>query len=69
MTRIRTIRKYGNSYVISLFKLDIKDFNIKEGDQVDIENFKLIEVDNSEEDNAEEENEIIKEEETEDGEI
>lgn len=37
MARLRLIKKYGNSWVISLTSTDITDLNIKEGDMVDIE--------------------------------
>ena len=37
MARYRQVKKYGNSWVISLTPNDIKDLNIKEGDEVDIE--------------------------------
>ena len=36
MKRLRTIKKYGNSFVITLYKADIEDFKFKEGDEVDI---------------------------------
>lgn len=36
MKRLRQIKKYGNSFVIALFQTDIKDFELKEGDEVDI---------------------------------
>ena len=35
--RKRTIKKYGNTWVIKLESSDVKDFNLKEGDVVDIE--------------------------------
>jgi hypothetical protein len=37
MERKRPVRKCGNSFVISLWKADIKDFELKEGDMVNIE--------------------------------
>ena len=37
MSRIRIIKYYGNTMVIPLMSADIKDFNIKEGEEVDIE--------------------------------
>lgn len=37
MTRIRVIKYYGNTMVIPLMSADIKDFDIKEGDEIDIE--------------------------------
>ena len=33
----RLIRKYGNSYIIRLSPIDIKDYNIKLGDYIDLE--------------------------------
>ena len=35
--RLRTIKKYGKTWVIKLESSDVKDFNLKEGDVVDIE--------------------------------
>ncbi|KKN67392.1 hypothetical protein LCGC14_0462560 [marine sediment metagenome] len=35
--RKRTIKKYGNTWVIKLESSDVKDFDLKEGDVVDIE--------------------------------
>lgn len=35
-TRFRTIKKWGNSLVIVLNSVDIKDLGIKTGDQIDI---------------------------------
>lgn len=35
-TRFRTIKKWGNSLVIVLNSIDVKDIGIKEGDQIDI---------------------------------
>ena len=37
MARYREVKKWGNSLVIVLQVLDIKDLNIKEGDLIDIE--------------------------------
>ena len=37
MERKRQVKKYGNSWVITLFQSDIKDLDLKEGDWVDIE--------------------------------
>ena len=34
--RIREIKKFGGSYGIKLLSADLKDFNLKEGDKVDI---------------------------------
>ena len=35
--RKRTIKKYGNTWIIKLEPSDVKDFKLKEGDVVDIE--------------------------------
>lgn len=40
MERYRKVKKYGNSYIISLSKVDLKDLNLKEGDEVDIQYIK-----------------------------
>jgi len=40
MKRLRTIKKYGNSWVITLYKADVEDFKFKEGDEVDISQIK-----------------------------
>ena len=40
--RQRIIKKYGDSWVIKLAPIDMKDFDLKDGDEVDIE--KLFEV-------------------------
>jgi antitoxin component of MazEF toxin-antitoxin module len=37
MARFRKVKKFGNSYVIALFSKDLEDLNLKEGDEVDIE--------------------------------
>lgn len=37
MSRIRAIKKYGNTYIIPLTSIDMKDFELKEGDRFDIE--------------------------------
>ena len=37
MKRLRPVKKYGNTFVITLTKSDVIDFNIKIGDKVDIE--------------------------------
>jgi len=37
MKRLRQIKKYGNSFVIALFQTDMKDMELKEGDEVDIQ--------------------------------
>jgi len=37
MKRLRQIKKYGNSFVISLFQTDMKDMELKEGDEIDIQ--------------------------------
>jgi len=36
MKRLRQIKTYGNSYVIVLNKIDLKDLQLKKGDTVDI---------------------------------
>ena len=35
--RKRTIKKYGNTWIIKLEPSDVKDFDLKEGDVVDID--------------------------------
>ena len=35
--RYRIIKKYGNTFVITLTRSDVKDFCLKEGDEVNIE--------------------------------
>ena len=35
--RLRTIKKYGDSYAIKLEPADIRDFNLSVGQKVDIE--------------------------------
>jgi len=40
MKRLRQIKKYGNSFVIALFQTDMKDMELKEGDEVDIQSIK-----------------------------
>jgi hypothetical protein len=42
--RKRTIKKYGNTWVIKLESSDVKDFELKEGDVVDIDDLCLLEV-------------------------
>lgn len=37
MTRYREIKKYGDTWIIKLNPVDAIDFQLKEGDQVDIE--------------------------------
>ena len=37
MARIREVTKYSSTYVIKLNPADMRDLEIKEGDQVDIE--------------------------------
>ena len=41
--RKRTIKKYGNTWVIKLESSDVKDFELVEGDQVDIDDLNLLE--------------------------
>ena len=38
--RLRKVKKYGNTFVITLSKVDIKDLKIKEGHFVDISKLK-----------------------------
>ena len=40
--RKRQIKKYGNTWIIKLVPSDIKDFELKEGDEVDIEDVEII---------------------------
>jgi len=40
MKRLRQIKKYGNTFVISLSRIDLEDMNLKEGDMVDISELK-----------------------------
>ncbi len=35
--RLRPIKLYGNTFVVTLTRSDVKDFELKEGDEVDIE--------------------------------
>jgi antitoxin component of MazEF toxin-antitoxin module len=42
--RRRTIQKYGNSYAIKLEPSDMKDFELIEGDIVDIDDLNLFEI-------------------------
>lgn len=37
MVRYRQVKKWGNSLIILLQSIDIKDLNVKEGDWIDIE--------------------------------
>jgi len=37
MPRIREIKKHGNSFVIKLSIYDMQDFELEEGDKIDIE--------------------------------
>jgi len=41
--RKRTIKKYGNTWVIKLETSDVKDFGLVEGDQVDVDDLNLLE--------------------------
>jgi len=47
--RKRTIQKYGNSYAIKLDPSDLRDFELKEGDSVDIDDLNLLECKNKKE--------------------
>ena len=40
--RKRQIKKYGNTWIIKLDTSDVKDFEFKIGDEVDIEDIKII---------------------------
>jgi len=40
--RLREIKKYGDSFVIKLFPIDLQDFNLSVGDTVDIEDLVII---------------------------
>jgi len=35
--RFRLVKKYGNTFIIALTRSDMKDFELKEGDEIDIE--------------------------------
>lgn len=37
MSRYRQLKKYGNTWVITLHPKDIEDLNLKVGDMIDIE--------------------------------
>jgi antitoxin component of MazEF toxin-antitoxin module len=37
MARYRTIRKYGNTFIIPLTRTDVEDLNLKEGVEIDVE--------------------------------
>jgi antitoxin component of MazEF toxin-antitoxin module len=45
--RKRTIKKYGNTWVIKLESSDVKDFGLVEGDMVDIDDLNLLECKNN----------------------
>lgn len=40
MKRLRKIRKWGNTHVVVLMKPDLKDLELKEGDEVDVSKLK-----------------------------
>jgi len=40
--RKREIKKYGDSFVIKLFPIDLKDFNLSVGDTIDIEDMVIV---------------------------
>ena len=42
MARLRSIGKYGNSFVIKLTPLDMKDLQLQEGDEIDIEDMVIL---------------------------
>jgi len=46
MVRKRIIKKIGNSWFIKLEPIDLKDFGITVGDEVDIDDLNLMEVQN-----------------------
>ncbi len=35
--RLRPVKLYGNTFVVTLTRSDVKDFELKEGDEVDID--------------------------------
>lgn len=39
--RIRKLKKYGNTWVITLAIVDVNDFNLQEGDLFDVETLLL----------------------------
>jgi hypothetical protein len=47
--RKRQIRIHGNSYVIMLTPSDVRDFGLREFDEVDIDELNLLEVDTKKE--------------------
>ena len=42
MSRIRTIKKYGDTWVIKLMPLDAVDLELNIGDEVDVEDMVII---------------------------
>jgi len=40
MKRIRVIKKYGNTFIVPLTRIDMQDMNLQEGDLVDISQLK-----------------------------
>lgn len=40
--RKREIKKYGGTWVIQLAPADIRDFGLREGDKIDIEDLNLL---------------------------
>jgi uncharacterized membrane-anchored protein len=40
--RKRTIKKYGDTWIIKLDPADVRDFGLVEGDQVDLDDLQLI---------------------------
>lgn len=42
MTRYRTIKKYGDTWIIKLNPIDAVDFGFQEGDKVDIEDIIIL---------------------------
>ena len=42
MERLRKVRKWGNTHVIIITKIDLKDLKLKEDDEVDISKLKKV---------------------------
>jgi len=40
--RKRRVRKYGNTFVIPLTSMDMKDLELSEGDEIDIEDLVIL---------------------------
>ncbi len=52
--RKRKIGKYGNSWVIKLSPIDVKDFGLVENDEVDIDDLNLMQMERIESELTEE---------------